>query len=124
MTERRVVVTGIGINPLGNNVEEYFSNLEKGVSGAAPITHFNAEKFKTKFACEVKNYDPSQYFDRKEVDTLELPNHCVIMNIHRDRKDISPTGQTILPGDQLTIELDAQDIEKLYEPLVSMANIY
>ena len=64
------------------------------------------------------------YFDRKEVDTLELPNHCIIMNIHRDRKDISPTGQTILPGDQLTIELDAQDIEKLYEPLVSMANIY
>ena len=64
------------------------------------------------------------YFDRKEVDTLELPNHCVIMNIHRDRKDISPAGQTILPGDQLTIELDAQDIEKLYEPLVSMANIY
>lgn len=64
------------------------------------------------------------YFDHKKVDTLELPNHCVIMNIHRDRKDISPTGQTILPGDQLTIELDAQDIEKLYEPLVSMANIY
>ena len=64
------------------------------------------------------------YFDSKEVDTLKLPNHCVIMNIHRDRKDISPTGQTILPGDQLTIELDAQDIEKLYEPLVSMANIY
>ena len=64
------------------------------------------------------------YFDRKQVDTLELPNHCIIMNIHRDRKDISPTGQTILPGDQLTIELDAQDIEKLYEPLVSMANIY
>ena len=51
MTERRVVVTGIGtINPLGNNIEEYFSNLEKGVSGAAPITHFDAEKFKTKFA--------------------------------------------------------------------------
>ena len=64
------------------------------------------------------------YFDRKEVDTLELPNHCVIINIHRDRKDIPPAGETILPGDQLTIELDAQDIEKLYEPLVSMANIY
>lgn len=73
MTERRVVVTGIGtINPLGNNVEEYFANLEKGVSGAAPITHFNAEKFKTKFACEVKNYDPSQYFDRKEVRKYDL----------------------------------------------------
>ena len=73
MTERRVVVTGIGtINPLGNNIEEYFSNLEKGVSGAAPITHFDAEKFKTKFACEVKNYDPTQYFDRKEVRKYDL----------------------------------------------------
>ena len=73
MTERRVVVTGIGtINPLGNNIEEYFSNLEKGVSGAAPITHFDAEKFKTKFACEVKNYDPARYFDRKEVRKYDL----------------------------------------------------
>ncbi len=73
MTERRVVVTGIGtINPLGNNIEEYFSNLEKGVSGAGPITHFDAEKFKTKFACEVKNYDPTQYFDRKEVRKYDL----------------------------------------------------
>ena len=73
MTGRRVVVTGIGtINPLGNSIEEYFSNLEKGVSGAAPITHFDAEKFKTKFACEVKNYDPTQYFDRKEVRKYDL----------------------------------------------------
>ena len=73
MTERRVVVTGIGtINPLGNNIEEYFSNLEKGVSGAAPITHFDAEKFKTKFACEVKNYDSNLYFDRKEVRKYDL----------------------------------------------------
>ena len=73
MTARRVVVTGIGtINPLGNNIQEYFSNLEKGVSGAAPITHFDTEKFKTKFACEVKNYDPAQYFDRKEVRKYDL----------------------------------------------------
>lgn len=73
MAERRVVVTGIGtINPLGNNIEEYFSNLEKGVSGAAPITHFDAEKFKTRFACEVKNYDWSQHFDRKEVRKYDL----------------------------------------------------
>ncbi|HUN14212.1 MULTISPECIES: beta-ketoacyl-ACP synthase II [Alistipes] len=73
MAERRVVVTGIGtINPLGNNIEEYFRNLEKGVSGAAPITHFDAEKFKTRFACEVKNYDPNQYFDRKEVRKYDL----------------------------------------------------
>lgn len=64
------------------------------------------------------------YFDGKEVGTLSLPGDCTITNIHRDRKDMPPNGQTILPGDQLTIELDAQDIEKLYEPLVSMANIY
>ena len=73
MTERRVVVTGIGtINPIGNNIEEFFTNLEKGVSGCCPITHFNAEKFKTKIACEVKNYDSSKYFDRKEVRKYDL----------------------------------------------------
>ena len=65
---RRVVVTGIGtINPLGHNVEEYFQNLEAGVSSAAPITNFDASKFKVRFACEVKNYDWSRYFDRREV---------------------------------------------------------
>lgn len=64
------------------------------------------------------------YFDGKQVTTLQLPNNCIIINIHRDRKDFPPTGQTILPGDQLTLEIDTQDIEKLYEPLVSMANIY
>ena len=52
------------------------------------------------------------------------PITCIIINIHRDRKDFPPAGRTILPGDQLTLEIDAQDIEKLYEPLVSMANIY
>ncbi len=68
MVERRVVVTGIGtINPLGHNIEEFFSNLEKGVSGCAPITRFNAEKFKTRFACEIKDYDWTPFFDRKEV---------------------------------------------------------
>lgn len=67
MKLRRVVVTGIGtINPLGNNIEQYFENLEKGVSGAAPITHFDASKFKTQFACEVKGFDPNEHFDRKE----------------------------------------------------------
>ena len=70
---RRVVVTGIGtINPLGNDVAEFFANLEKGVSGAAPITHFDAGKFKTRFACEIKNYDWTRYFDRKEVRKYDL----------------------------------------------------
>lgn len=68
MKERRVVVTGIGtINPLGENIAEYFANLEKGVSAAAPITLFDAHNFKTRFACEIKNYDWARYFDRKEV---------------------------------------------------------
>ncbi len=68
MVERRVVVTGIGtINPLGHNIEEYFSNLEKGVNGCGPITRFDAEKFKTRFACEIKDYDWTPHFDRKEV---------------------------------------------------------
>ncbi|MFI3259481.1 MAG: beta-ketoacyl-ACP synthase II [Rikenellaceae bacterium] len=73
MAERRVVVTGIGtINALGHNVEEYFSNLEKGVSGCAPIAQFDAEKFKTRIACEIKNYDWTQHFDRKEVRKYDL----------------------------------------------------
>lgn len=68
MSGRRVVVTGIGtINPLGHNIEEYFQNLQDGVSAAAPITHFDASKFRSRIACEVKNYDWTRYFDRKEV---------------------------------------------------------
>jgi 3-oxoacyl-[acyl-carrier-protein] synthase II len=68
MELKRVVVTGLGaITPLGNSVQEYWSNLIAGVSGAGPITHFDASKFKTRFACEVKNFDPNLYFDRKEV---------------------------------------------------------
>ena len=71
--QRRVVVTGIGtINPLGNDVREYFDSLEKGVSGAAPITHFDASNFKSRIACEVKNYDWTKYFDRKECRRYDL----------------------------------------------------
>jgi len=72
MELKRVVVTGIGtINPLGHSKDEYWDNLEKGVSGANMITNFDASKFKTRFACEVKNYDPSKYFDRKEARKLD-----------------------------------------------------
>ena len=72
MELKRVVITGLGaITPLGNDVESTWKNLLNGVSGAGPITLFNAEKFKTRFACEVKNFDPEQYFDRKEVKKLD-----------------------------------------------------
>lgn len=73
MQLKRVVVTGLGaLTPLGNDVDTYWSNLLKGVSGAGPITRFNPEHFKTKFACEVKGYDPLDYFDRKEVRKMDL----------------------------------------------------
>ncbi len=68
MNLKRVVVTGLGaLTPLGHTVKETWDGLINGVSGAENITHFDASKFKTKFACEVKNYDPMDYFDRKEV---------------------------------------------------------
>ena len=71
MNKRRVVVTGIGaLTPIGNNIEEFWANLLNGVSGAAPITHFNTEKFKTNFACEVKNFDAGEILGRKEVRRL------------------------------------------------------
>lgn len=68
MEQRRVVVTGVGtINPIGNSIEEYFRNLENGVSGGATITAFDATNFKSRIACEVKNFNPAEYFDRKEL---------------------------------------------------------
>lgn len=73
MNLKRVVVTGLGaITPLGNTIPEYWNALLNGVSGAAPITHFDASKFKTQFACEVKGYDSSLFFDRKEVRKYDL----------------------------------------------------
>lgn len=68
MKLKRVVVTGLGaITPLGNTMAETWNGLINGVSGAGPITQFDATKFKTQFACEVKGFDPLQYMDRKEV---------------------------------------------------------
>lgn len=81
-------MTGIGtINPLGNNVQEYFANLKAGVSGAAPITHFDAEKFKTKFACEVKGYNWEDYFDRKEVRKYDLFSQYALVAADQAVKD-------------------------------------
>jgi len=72
MSLKRVVVTGLGaLTPLGHNLPETWQAMINGVSGAAPIKNFNAEKFKTRFACEVKNYDPKDYFDRKESRKLD-----------------------------------------------------
>ena len=73
MELKRVVVTGMGaITPLGNDVATTWSNALKGVSGAGPITHFDASKFKTQFACEVKDFNGTDYFDRKKLRQLDL----------------------------------------------------
>ena len=73
MELKRVVVTGLGtINPLGKNVGEFWENMCNGVSGAGPITRFDASRFKTQFACEVKNFDPSEYLEKKEVHKHDL----------------------------------------------------
>ena len=69
---RRVVVTGMGaLTPLGNNLHDYWEGLINGVNGSVKITRFDTEKFKTKFACELKDYDSSKYFDRKEANKLD-----------------------------------------------------
>lgn len=67
MELKRVVVTGLGaLTPVGNTVPETWENIKNGVSGAGPITHFDASKFKTQFACEVKNFKATDFIDRKE----------------------------------------------------------
>ncbi|WP_416445928.1 beta-ketoacyl-ACP synthase II [Leeuwenhoekiella sp. A16] len=72
MELKRVVVTGLGaLTPIGNNIEEYWDGLRSGKSGCAPITYFDADKFKTKFACELKNFNALDYFDRKEARKLD-----------------------------------------------------
>jgi len=80
---RRVVVTGLGaLTPLGHNIQDFWTGLVNGVSGSDWITHFNTEKFKTKFACEVKNYDPLDFFDRKEARKLDRYAQYAMISAH------------------------------------------
>lgn len=72
MTLKRVVVTGLGaLTPIGNTLQDYWEGLKKGTSGAAPITRFDASLFKTKFACEIKNFDIGNFMDRKEARKMD-----------------------------------------------------
>lgn len=98
MELKRVVVTGLGaLTPIGNSVNEYWDNLVNGVSGAAPITHFDAEKFKTQFACELKGYDPLDHFDRKEARKLDPFAQYAMVSV---AEAISDSG------------LDSEDVDK------------
>jgi len=72
MEIKRVVVTGLGaLTPIGNNIEQYWNGLVNGVSGAAPITYFDASKFKTRFACELKNFEVTDYLNRKDARKMD-----------------------------------------------------
>ena len=96
MELKRVVVTGIGaVTPLGNTAAETWQNMLAGVSGAAPITHFDASKFKSQFACEVKGFDPEQYVDRKEA------------------RKMDPYCQYALAAATMAVEDSAMDLEQV-----------
>ncbi len=80
MQYKRIVVTGMGcLTPLGNSITEYWNNLRNGVSGCDAITLFDASKFKTRFACEIKNFDPTNYLDKKEARKLDRFSQTAIV---------------------------------------------
>jgi len=80
---KRVVITGLGaVTPLGNSVPEYWNALIQGKSGAATITRFDASGLKTRFACEVKNFDPLQYMEKPEVRKVDLYTQFALAATH------------------------------------------
>lgn len=88
MTLKRVVVTGLGaLTPIGNSLSAYWNGLQNGVSGAAPITHFDASLFKTKFACEVKNFRAEDFLDKKEARKLDPFVHFALVTADEAIKD-------------------------------------
>jgi 3-oxoacyl-[acyl-carrier-protein] synthase II len=93
---RRVVVTGLGaLTPIGNNVPEYLEGLRNGVSGVAPITLFDANEFKTRFAAEIKNFDPEQYLDKKEVRKNDRFTHFAYAVADEAMKDSGLNPETL-----------------------------
>lgn len=96
MKLRRVVVTGLGaLTPIGNTVPEFWDGLLNGVSGAAKITHFDASKFKTQFACEVKNFDVTSFLDKKEARKIDPYVHYAICAADEAIKDSGMNLETV-----------------------------
>ena len=101
MELKRVVITGIGaLTPIGNSASDYFDSLKKGVSGGAPITKFNAEKFKTQFACEIKNFKVEEHIDRREARRLDVFSHYALVTAEEAVKDSG-------------MDLDSIDIDRI-----------
>jgi len=96
MELKRVVITGIGaLTPIGNSAADYFDSLKKGVSGAAPITKFSADKFKTQFACEIKNFKAEDHIDRKEARRLDIFSQYALVTAEEAVKDSGMNLETI-----------------------------
>jgi 3-oxoacyl-[acyl-carrier-protein] synthase II len=124
MQLKRVVVTGLGaVTPLGNNIAEYWQGLINGVSGASPITRFDASKFKTQFACDVKNFDPLQHFDRKELRKFDpyavygmVASHEAILDSGLDLDKIDKTRAGVIwasgIGGLLTFQEEIMDFTR------------
>lgn len=98
MELKRVVVTGMGaLTPIGNTVEEYWNGLINGVPGAAPITLFDASKFRTRFACEVKNFEPTDFLDKKEARKVDRFTQFALVASDQAVKDAGLTKENINP---------------------------
>uniref|UniRef100_UPI004038AA79 beta-ketoacyl synthase N-terminal-like domain-containing protein n=1 Tax=Prevotellamassilia timonensis TaxID=1852370 RepID=UPI004038AA79 len=96
MELKRVVVTGLGaLTPVGNTVPETWENIKNGVSGAGPITHFDASKFKTQFACEVKGFKATDFIDRKEARKMDLYEQYALVAAMEAIKDSGWDLETI-----------------------------
>ncbi len=96
MELKRVVVTGLGtVSPLGNNVDDTWAAAVRGESGAAPITHFDASQFKTQFACEVKNFNADEHFDRKKARQLDLYAQYALVAARQAVKDAALDGENV-----------------------------
>ena len=98
MQTKRIVVTGIGtLNPLGNNLSEYWENLVNGVSGADMVTQFDASKFKTRFACEIKGFDATNFMDRKEARKLDRFSQIALVASDQAVLDAGITKENVDP---------------------------
>ena len=100
MRNRRVVVTGLGVlTPIGNNVQEFWQGMMEGKSGAGPITKFDASSFTTQFACELKNFDPLTYIDKKEVKRMDAYTHYALaaaaMALEDSKLDLSKINRDL-----------------------------
>lgn len=114
MELKRVVITGLGaVTPLGNDVASTWEAAKAGRSGAAPITHFDASKFKTQFACEVKNFDANEHFDRKKARQLDLYAQYGVVAARQAVADAKLDGEDI---DKTVSALSWQQVSAVFTP--------